>query len=444
MKKIKNLIIMLIIIIVIILLLIVILKVNKINQEKQIELEGDPGEEVEVTNEIEYVSNRGKFNTVKQCVQKYYDAMNNQSSNFYSEDEEGNDIKIVSDEEINQLRLDLLSEEYIAENDINLNNINQYIKTVEEKVIVVALQMRQIFNMPTEKYVVYGMIINLDYEVLDDFYIYVNLDTEESTFSIEPLTDSYHNIEEVQLENDNISIESNDNNQYNEVIFDYEDTVKEYFSTYKKIILSAPQIIYNYLDEEYRESRFGDLGEFRKYVEKNKEEILGAQLQKYLVNNYNDYNEYVCMDQYQNVYTFHEINPMDFTLTLDTYTITSDKFKTEYKKADNQKKITMNIDKWIQMLNNRDYTAAYNVLDETYRNNTFGNEEQFEATMREKLPLHYKAEYSNFSEENETYLQDITLTDITEENEDSVQISVIMQLKEDLDFVMSFSIQEQE
>ena len=128
MKKIKNLIIMLIIIIVIILLLIVILKVNKINQEKQIELEGDPGEEVEVTNEIEYVSNRGKFNTVKQCVQKYYDAMNNQSSNFYSEDEEGNDIKIVSDEEINQLRLDLLSEEYIAENDINLNNINQYIK----------------------------------------------------------------------------------------------------------------------------------------------------------------------------------------------------------------------------------------------------------------------------------------------------------------------------
>ena len=64
--------------------------------------------------------------------------------------------------------------------------------------------------------------------------------------------------------------------------------------------------------------------------------------------------------------------------------------------------------------------------------------------MREKLPLHYKAEYSNFSEENETYLQDITLTDITEENEDSVQISVIMQLKEDLDFVMSFSIQEQE
>ena len=62
--------------------------------------------------------------------------------------------------------------------------------------------------------------------------------------------------------------------------------------------------------------------------------------------------------------------------------------------------------------------------------------------MREKLPSHYKIEYSDFSEENETYLLDVKLTDITKNDSSKINISTVMQLKENLDFVMSFSFQE--
>lgn len=442
MKKIRNIIIVLVAFIIILIAIINLVKFNKVDDTQQQDVLGEDIEDIpEITNEIANVTSNSKFNTVQQCIQQYYNVVNNKSTSFYSQDEYGNYIQIISDEDIDQLRLNLLSEEYISRNDINLNNIDRYITIVDESVIVVALKMKELINVPIEKYVVYGVIINLDYEVLDDFYIYVNLDTKNSTFSIEPITNNYNSIEEISFENTNQTIEVNDANQYKQIIFSYEDTARAYFSVYKKIILSAPQILYNYLDAEYRESRFGSLEEFEKYIEKNQEEILGAQLKKYLVNNYSDYNEFVCMDQYQNLYIFDETNPMDFTLKLDTYTIPTENFTTTYQSASTQDKVMMNVDKWVQMLNNRDYTAAYNVLNETFRNNTFGSEEKFEAVMREKLPLHYAVEYNKFSEEGKTYLLDITLTDITQKSEDSISISIFMQLNDDLDFVMSFSIE---
>lgn len=439
MKKFRNIMIILAVLIIILIITILVISVNKNNTEEQnlIESLKEIEDVTEITNETTNVSSASKFSTVQQCVQQYYDVINNKSTGFYND----NNTKIVSDEYINQLRLDLLSEEYIEENNITINNINKYIETIDEKVTVNALQMKELINIPTEKYLVYGIIINLNNELVDDFYIYVNLDTENSTFSVEPIINKPNDIEKITLENSNKSIQVNDNNEYNEIISSYEDRAKEYFSIYKKMILAAPQILYNYLDTEYRESRFGSLEEFENYIKNNQQEILETQLQKYLVNNYTQYTEYVCMDQYQKLYIFDETNPMEFTLKLDTYTVPTEKFTTTYKSSNEQDKVMMNIDKWVQMLNNRDYTSAYNVLDETYRNNTFGNEVRFESIMKEILPLHYEIEYNKFSEEGKTYLLDITLKDITGENEETTSISVFMQLNEDLDFVMSFSIE---
>ena len=102
------------------------------------------------------------------------------------------------------------------------------------------------------------------------------------------------------------------------------------------------------------------------------------------LNTYDEYSEYVCRDKYQNLYIFRAKNPLDYTVLLDTYTITTDNFKTTYDKSSEEYKVAMNIDKWIQMINSRDYTSAYNCLDETFRNNNFGSEEAFEKYMKEK------------------------------------------------------------
>ena len=97
------------------------------------------------------------------------------------------------------------------------------------------------------------------------------------------------------------------------------------------------------------------------------------------------------------------------------------------------------------MLNNRDYNAAYNVLDETFKQNNFGSMEKFEEYMREKLPLHYKIDFGKFSNQGQNYVQEITLTDITSEGTDldstTVTKTIIMKIDENSeDFVMSFDI----
>ena len=117
---------------------------------------------------------------------------------------------------------------------------------------------------------------------------------------------------------------------------------------------------------------------------------------------------------------------MDFTDIKDT--------------SNEQKKVMLNVDKWIEMLNNRDYKHAYNVLDETFRNNSIGTEEDFEKYIKEHCPSHYEVEYKEFNKEGNTYIQGIELKDIENEEAPVIKINIIMQLLQDINFTMSFSI----
>ena len=215
----------------------------------------------------------------------------------------------------------------------------------------------------------------------------------------------------------------------------------KHMQDYKNELNNNEEEAYYLLDKEYRDKRFASLEEYKEYRKKMKEEIGEESFSKYLVNYYENCTEYVCKDKYGNMYIFTEEYPMQYRLKLDTYTIPTEKFKTEYNKSDDQNKMMLNIDKWIQMLNNRDYSAAYEVLDETFRNNNFGSEEIFEQYMREKFPLHYELEFGEYSNEADIGIQKIVLTDITGEDSTIIENTIIMQLEDDYNFVMSFEIQ---
>ena len=186
-------------------------------------------------------------------------------------------------------------------------------------------------------------------------------------------------------------------------------------------------------------SKMPNVENFENYISSNYQELSGITIRQYLVNRYDDYIEYVCKDQYENLYIFNVTAVKEYTAKLDTYTIPTDKFKEQYDNGETQTKVMMNVDKWIDMLNNRDYTAAYNVLDETFRNNNFSSEEAFEAYMRENYPLHYSIDYISYQEEMNTFVQTISLKDITNESADTKQMTIIVQLKDNYNFVMSFS-----
>ncbi len=423
MKKLKIIIIISIIAIIVIVGTILFLKIREgdVPEIAEIEEISHAGEEEENSD---MVKDATKFFTVASCISQYLDIINENSSIYYGYNENNEYTKIMDPQEnIQEI----------------LTNPDKKVELLEEKVKFIPLQMRMIANENTEKYLVYGMIQNLDNEYKGDIYTYVTLCPENATFSIDPIEEEIKDIKKINFTNEGQIIEEKVSNLYEEVEVDNEYLCKQYFDIYKSLSLAKPEKAYELLEEEYKKQRFGNLETYQKYISDNREELEGLRLTQYLVNDNEEYMQYVCKNQYDNLVIFDETALMNVKIKLDTYTIPTDKFKTTYNSTNNQKRVMMNIDKWVQMLNNRDYKVAYEVLNETFRNNTFGSEEKFEAYMKENYPDHYKIEFSTYSDEDATHVYKIKLKDVIEEKEEEKELEIIMRLEEGIDFVMSFN-----
>lgn len=437
MKKIIIPIIIVIIIIICIIISLIVLKVDEKNGPQYNESTYEQTLQQEAENTVTEQQEKELIYNVEQCVDSYLDAINTNNSIYYAYDENNNYQKVVNE---NEIILDILSTEYINKSNINTDNIDSNIEKLDTEVFFIPLQTKYIKNGYMYKYAISGYITDFNYNVIRNLNLIVNLDTNNYTYSIEPLNGENINIENVQLNNTLDKVEKNDNNTFKYISTNAEDEARRYLDTYKKMILSNPEEAYNRLDGEYRDKRFGSLGEFEEYINENRQDFLTLQPTDYLLNTYDEYSEYVCRDKYQNLYIFRAKNPLDYAVLLDTYTIITDNFKTTYDKSSDEYKVAMNIDKWIQMINARDYKTAYNYLDETFRNNNFGSEEAFEQYMKENFPLHYDLQFGQTSNNNGVYEQEIILTDITGASSEQIEKTVIMQLGENYQFVMSFNL----
>ena len=130
---------------------------------------------------------------------------------------------------------------------------------------------------------------------------------------------------------------------------------------------------------------------------------------------------------------------MDYTVKLDTYTIITDKFKEEYANGNDNKKVIMNMDKFIQMINNKDFKSAYQVLNNTFKENNFGSEEAFKQYMKNTYYNYNNIVINDFSSENNTYICKTTITN-KENEEETKDMNIIMKLNHGTDFEMSFEI----
>lgn len=443
-KKLKIGILILFAAIISLIIVIFVIKVkDKGNKEYKEEQQG-----VEIKNDIQQVTSQTMFYTVQNAIQKY---LSYTHLDINEEIEEENNksqtmaeiYKISTEDEKKQAIIDFLDEKYVEKNNIDKRNIHNFIDISTSKINKCLI--KEIYTL--ENVQIQPYIVNVELQIEDangektkkECKYIITLDTYNATFMVEPIKKDI-NIEEIQLSKEIESIEVNSRNKYVYIRLNDGEISEKYFSEFKEIILNNQEEAYNLLDKEYRNIKFKDLKDFRNYVEKNREEIIKNNISKYLVNKNTEYTEYICMDNYQNVYVFKVYAVKDYNVKLDTYTIPTEKFKTEYNKSKDQNKTMLNIDKWIQMLNNRDYRAAYEVLDETFRNNNFGSEEKFEQYMREKFPLHYELEFGEYSNESDVGIQKIILTDITGEDSTIIENTIIMQLKDNYDFVLSFEI----
>lgn len=439
MKNIKKIIICIIVLIIIVIAALIFILIRKqdnntIENNNTVINNNESTADSEInTEQTEENISSENFLQVKQIIQSYLDILNKNNSAYYRKDETGEFVKTVSDEEIKQSIYNKLSENYIEQNDITVENVYDFVDDNEESLIAIIVDMEKNINNGISQYIVHTANLSNDTLVGEKYYI-INVNDSEKAYSVEPI----ENTENISTEP--VQITKNDGNSIPNVRVNDETICNEYLLNLKRLMVYLPEIAFDKLDEEYRNKRFQNIDNFKKYVEENKDYINTLTLDKYLKNEYEDYTEYVCMYQHQNTYVFNVKEAVDYTVKLDTYTLITDKFKSTYESADNQTKVMMNMNKWVEMINNKDYENAYNLLDETYRNNTYENLEDFKQRAKATFTSYYTVEYSDFSEENGTYILGYSLKDKLSDFDPGISGNVLMKFKEGTDFVMSFEM----
>ncbi len=378
--------------------------------------------------------NRKEYFIVKDCVKQYLSSINIESSRYYGYDENNNYIKLVGENKIKSYIYNLLNKEYIKEKNITIENLYNKVSTVKELLMFVPIEINRIYNSDVKTYYVHGYAENIgDYNIVMELYLAVNLDKNNNTFSIEILEDnnSIDKIKEIK------EIAENENNQISMVEVSEKEIVLDYINLYKTLVLGNPEWVYNnVLNEDYRDKRFKGVNDFKTYIENNRQKIVGIRAESYKSTISDNDTRYVITDQYGSYYIFTENEVMDYTLILDTYTIDLPEFIEKYNAGSDQQKVALNIEKFIQAINDKSYHYAYNCLADSYKNNYFKTEEEFVNYAKENFYNNSTIKFNQFNKQGEVYTYSVTLTN--EETKEQKNKTFIVQLQEETDFVLSF------
>lgn len=387
-------------------------------------------DQVEYSGQIEQVTSYRSYVAAQNYIDKYLKKI------YYANNPElvENESDPETNEETRQAIIDMLYTPYIQENNINTTNVLDYVYEVDENYSINMLDMREIIDERIQTYYIYGTISDNQ-----SIYLVLYIDEYNATFSIQPLKEQYNNIDEINVRKTIDEITSTYNNQtmYSEVT--PQSICTSYLMKYKQNLINNPEQAYNLLDENYRNARFATFENFQEYLEDSAEIIDKITLESYSVNNNNDYTEYICEDVYGNYYIFHATSVFDYTVQLDTYTL-SDEIEKTYSEASNDKKAGLGIELFFEMINARDYRHAYEKLDETFKNENFPTYQQFKEYVKTNFYTSNSINYvTNRTIEN-LYTYNIIITDSNNEESESISKTFIVQLQEGTDYVLSFNV----
>ena len=436
--------------IIIVLLITIILTIVHFNKGEviyKIDETGTSDDEIDdVDTSLQYVTVRNDFYAIQTCVQKfysYYTAIFDGDNINFEDDESADDKKIKADNE--EAVYNMLDTEYVNYKNITKNNISNKLDKLNESIVNINEMYVSKKNTNVYVYIVIGRLREVQSGNMTDFKIMIKNDALNKTFSV--YLEDYINEKLNDLEiGKEVNLEVGESVEDKEInIYDYSIITDEVYATdlmekYKEEILFDEETAYSNLDEEYRKKRFENLDNFKEYAKENVIKNVSMEITKYQKNNYDDYTEYVCMDQDGNYYIFNEFSTMNYKMVLDTYTINLPTFDEKYDKSEPQIKVGMNIEKVINAINQKDYKYVYNKLDETFRNNNFGNLNVFSEFMKNNFFDNNEVTYKEFSNTDDIYTYTININDA-----DSIgnvkKFIIIMKLLDNRDFVMSFSFE---
>lgn len=443
MKKLKGLIILIIIIIFIIIA--AIIYINNTEKKEYIQYISTQGDkEIEGERKVYKLDSKYTYFSVKDCIQRYYNNINN------------NMPKIL---------YNIIDDNYIKENKITEDNIfDIIIKSGDDK----KYEILEIYYLEAKSQIPYfikGVLYNNKGQ--EDKFFTVILDLANDTFSIKPCSeDEYNQNINGEIEYDEKEILQNEYNSFNSPILSDEDLARKYFYDYIENVVYYPTYAYKTLDETYSQKRFGNYENYRNYLKtnidnyklmemnraKSKDEFKSdedykeylsqkyyAGFLKYTVNKTDEYTQYICSDFNDNYYIFNVFNDFSYKVILDTYTMDLPQFIEKYNSANIQERVVMNIDRIFKALNAKDYKFAYNYLADGFKNNQFKDINAFATFIQKNVYDKCTVEYGKFTNEGETYIYDIIIKN-SDNNSQIKKMQIIMKLEEETKFVMSFNI----
>lgn len=394
------------------------------------------GEVVYTKKEIYYQD----YKIIKNCLQTYVNTININSSSYYGYNEENQYVKIVDEETIKENIYNLISKEYIEKNNISIEKIYDYINVIEEDKIIIPIEITDKTetenNTGVKQYAVSALMISANNKKRYNYlYCILNLDNNNYTFSLDPVN-SKDDLEKVKIDYVISSIDENYINVFSDVKSTQEQIAVDYFSDYKNILLSDTSLAYNYLDSEYKKQRFENKENFDNYLINNKEMIETIRIEKWNVKEYSNYIQYTCIDQYGMYYIFREYDTLKYSVILDIYTLDLPEFLERYNSANEQGKVALNIQKFIQAINEKNYYYAYNCLADSFKNNYFKTQADFENYAKENFYASNDVTYNSFEKQGDLYTYSVTLTD--KQTNEQKNKTFIMKLGERTEFVLSF------
>ena len=276
-----------------------------------------------------------------------------------------------------------------------------------------------------------------------NIFFKVNLDYFNMTYEVIPYRD-YNSIDEITFENKEESVEKKDNNTFEYTRVTEKELCQRYYEDFIKLEMENPEEAYSLIEEEYRKQRFPTIQDYLEYVNDSKNMIELGLLRKYLYEEKEDYVECTLSDSYDNIFTVYATNVMNYKIRLDNYTIKADTKNEEYNKMNERNKVSVNCYHFIQMINTKDYAHAYECLDDTFKQNNFNNLDSFKEYVRNNF-FEYNVIQESFKIEKDKdkdyYVSRFNVYNNNPNESAYRDISVIMKLKDDTDFVMSFSFE---
>lgn len=438
MSKLEKIIFILAIIIVLIILVIMgIIYFNRGEVVYNIDEVGNDDTTEEIDSTIQYVTTRNDYYAVETCVNKFYI--------YYMSLFDSEEADIDDEEENKEYLYNMLDKDYINFKNITLNNIETKLEEIKQSDVNVNKMYVSQKSQNIYLYLVQGRIREKSSEEIKDFEVLIKIDTLNKTFSVYLEDYIQQNLSDIKLGQEinmqvSDSVENKKINIYDYEIINDEAYVQDLFAKFKKEILYDRQLVYNNLNEEYREKRFGDFSTFETYAKNNVRNNIIMKLSKYQKTKYEDYTEYVCIDQNGNYYIFNENSVMNYNVILDTYTVDLPEYIKKYDSATDQVKVGMNIERAITAIEAKDYKYVYNKLDETFKNNYFNTIEKFSTFINNNFYEENTIEYLEFKNLGGIYTYSLNIMD-SDDLEKVNKITFIMKLEENRDFTMSFGIE---